>query len=89
MAADGSVTPPADLAAGAGDRIEFKIENGAEEEYYLTVLDADSAEVGEGEAEGGAEGEFIAELPEAGDYRVQVYPDGAEDQAEVFTLTVS
>ena len=88
VAADGSVTAPDDLTAATGDKVEFKLENDADEEYYLEVLDADSTEVGEGEAAGGSDAEFVAGLTEAGDYRVKVYADGREDEAQSFTVSV-
>lgn len=86
---DGTVKQPAELTATAGEKIEFKLENGAKAEYYLEVLAPDGSELGEGEAHGGQEAEFVAELGNGGDYQVKVFADGQEDQASSFTLKVT
>jgi uncharacterized cupredoxin-like copper-binding protein len=88
VAADGTVAAPDDLTVDAGDRVEFKLENEAADEYYLTVTGPAGDRVGEGEAQGGADGEFVAELADAGDYTVAVHPDGKEAAAREFTVTV-
>ena len=86
---DGTVVPPDDLAAQAGEKIEFKLHNHSDEEYYVEVTDADGTSLGRAEAAGGAEAEFIAELPEAGEHTVTIYADGAEDDATTTRLPVS
>ena len=89
VATDGTVTRPAELTAMRGERIEFKLENESEAEYYLEVLAPDGSELGESEAHGGGEAEFVAELATSGDYDVKVFADGHEDQASSFTMRVS
>jgi uncharacterized cupredoxin-like copper-binding protein len=86
---DGTVKPPAELTAKPGEKIEFKLENEADAEYYLEVLAPNGSELGEGEAHGGQEAEFVAELGKAGDHQVKVFADGQEDQASSFALKVS
>ncbi len=89
VGSDGAVTAPQGLTAAAGDRIEFKLGNETGQEYYLAVEDAAGTEVGKAAAQAGADGEFIAELPKAGTYRVRVYADGQEPAAQEFLLVVS
>jgi uncharacterized cupredoxin-like copper-binding protein len=90
VAKDGTVTQPADLTAMPGEQIEFKLENKTEAEYYLEVLAPDGSELGEGgEAHGGHEAEFIAELADRGDHQIKVFADGQENQASSFTLKVT
>ena len=86
---DGTVKPPAELTAERGEKIEFKLENGADAEYYLEVLGPNGSELGEGEAHGGQEAEFVAELSKAGDHEVKIFADGHEEQASSFTLEVT
>lgn len=86
---DGTVKQPAELTATAGEKIEFKLENQATAEYYLELLTPDGSELGEGEAHGGQQAEFVAEIAEAGDYQVKVFADGHEDQARSVTLSVA
>ncbi len=86
------MTQPADLTAMPGEQIEFKLENKTEAEYYLEVLAADGSELGEGEAHGGHQAEFIAELAELadrGDHKIKVFADRQENQASSFTLKVT
>ena len=83
------IKQPAELTAIPREKIEFKLENRAEAEYYLEVLAPDGTELGEGEAHGGQEAEFIAELANSGDYQVKIFADGQEDQASSFALTVA
>ena len=86
---DGKVEAPTDLDGTVGETIEFKLHNHNDAEYYLELFDPKGDEIGEGEAHGGEEAEFISELDEAGDYTVKVFEDGAEDRATSLTLTVS
>jgi iron uptake system component EfeO len=88
VAADGTVKPPTGLRASVGDKVEFKLENEAGDEYYLEVQDASGAQVDKTPAEGGSEGELIAELSKAGTYTVRVYPEDEESQAKQFPVTV-
>ena len=85
----GEVKAPSDLTAEVGERIEFKLENGASEEYYLELLAPDGDELGEAEAAASGDGEFVAALEEAGDYTVKTFADGAEDAAKTQVLTVA
>lgn len=89
VGSDGTVESPEELTATAGEKIEFKLHNDSDEEHYLVVVDADGTEIGEAEAAGGGEAEFIAELPDSGTYTVKIYADGAEDDATTATLPVS
>jgi uncharacterized cupredoxin-like copper-binding protein len=86
---DGTVKPPAELTAKPGEKIEFKLENEADAEYYLEMTAPDGSKLGEGEAHGGQETEFIAELSDTGDHQVKVFADGHQDQASSFTLKVT
>jgi uncharacterized cupredoxin-like copper-binding protein len=86
---DGTVKPPTELTAKPGEKIEFKLENEADVEYYLEVLAPNGSELGEGEAHGGQEAEFVAELSKAGDHEVEIFAEGHEDHASAFTLEVS
>jgi uncharacterized cupredoxin-like copper-binding protein len=85
---DGTVKAPAELTAKPGEKIEFKLENGADAEHYLEVLAPNGSELGEGEAHGGQQAEFVAELGNHGTYEVKVFADGHEDQATKFQLSV-
>jgi iron uptake system component EfeO len=85
----GEVKAPSDLTAEVGEKIEFKLENGASEEYYLELLAPDGDSLGEAEAAASGDGEFVAALDEAGDYTVKTYADGAEDAAKTQVLTVA
>ena len=85
----GEVKPPEQLTAEVGERIEFKLDNASGEEHYLEVLDPDGTSQGEAEAAANGDGEFVAELTEAGSYTLKTYPDGAEDKATTTTLRVS
>jgi len=89
VAKDGTVVQPAELTAKPGEKIEFKLENDADAEYYLELLAPDGSELGEGEAHGGGEAEFVAELADSGDHRVKIFADGQENQASSFTLKVT
>lgn len=86
----GSVSVPDEgLTAVMGEKIEFKLENDGPDEYYLELLDPEGNEVAKGEAAGGSEAEFIAELGSAGDYTLKFYADGAEEDATSHTLSVT
>lgn len=85
----GEIVPPDDLTAEVGEKIEFKLENASADEYYLELLGPDGDELGEAEVAASGDGEFVAELTEAGDYVLKTYADGAEDAAQRQTLTVS
>lgn len=89
VAKDGAVTQPAELTAVRGEKIEFKLENKSEAEYYLEVLAPDGSELGESEAHGGGKAEFVAELADGGEHQVKVFADGQENQARSFTLRVT
>jgi iron uptake system component EfeO len=86
---DGTVRQPSKLSAKAGERIEFKLENKSDAEYYLEVLGPDGSELGEGEAHGGQDAEFVTELADAGDYQVKVFRDGQEDKSTTLALNVT
>lgn len=86
---NGRVTKPTTTSLSVGQRIEFKLENRATAEYYLELLGPDGAELGEVEAEGGGDGEFVAPLADAGDYTVKVFRDGDEEHATVVTLVAA
>ena len=85
----GEVKAPSDLTAEVGEKIEFKLENAASEEYYLELLAPDGDSLGEAEAAAAGDGEFVAALSEAGDYTVKTYADGAEDAAKSQVLEVA
>jgi uncharacterized cupredoxin-like copper-binding protein len=86
--ADGTVKQPALLAAAAGEKIEFKLENESKAEHYLELLGPDGSELGETEAHGGQDAEFVAEATDAGDYRIKIFAEGQEDLATTVTLRV-
>lgn len=86
---DGTVKPPTELTTERGEKIEFKLENAADTEYYLEVLGPNGSEFGEGEAHRGQRAAFVAELSNAGDHRVKIFADGHDDQASLFTLRVT
>jgi plastocyanin len=85
----GTVSPPAELSAKPGEKIEFKLENGADAEHHLEVLDPNGSEIGEGEAQAGRVAEFVIELSDRGTYEVKVFAEGREDRASSFTLAVA
>lgn len=85
----GTVKPPAELDATVGEKLEFKLENEADAEYYLELLDPQGEELGEAEAHAGTGAEFVAELTHAGTYQVKVFEDGKESAAETFPLEVT
>lgn len=87
--AGGTVKPPADLTATMGEKIEFKLENHGTAEHYLELLDAEGNDVDKAEAQAGADGEFVADLVDAGSYTVKVFEDGKESAGSTFTLAVS
>ena len=85
---DGTMRPPAELTAKLGEKIEFKLENTADAEPYLEVLAPNGSELGEGEAHGGQQAEFVVELRDHGPYEVKVFAAGHEGQATILLLTV-
>lgn len=86
----GSVSLPDEgLTAVTGEKIEFKLVNDSLDEHYLELLDPDGSQVAEAEAAGGSEAEFIAELGSAGDYTLNIYADGAEEDPMSHTLSVT
>ena len=84
---DGTVTKPSQLTVSAGETIELKLENESAADYHVQLLGPDGDELGEAEAHGGQDAEFVAKLAEEGSYRVEVFRDGQEDKATTVTLT--
>lgn len=89
VGSDGELKAPGDLTAEVGEKIEFKLENGSSDEYYIELLGPDGDQLGEAEAAASSGGEFVAELSEGGDFTIKVYAAGAEHAAQTETLTVS
>lgn len=71
--------PPADLAAPAGEKIEFEPENESKAVHNVELPGPDGSELGEAEAHGDQDAGFVAGLPGAGDARVRVFLEGQED----------
>ena len=76
---DGSAITGLSGGATKGEKIEFKLENGADGPRTLEIKKPSGAVAGEVDIEKGAEGELIVELSDAGTWKIIVEGAGKPD----------
>jgi iron uptake system component EfeO len=79
LSTDGTTITGLDGGANSGERIEFKLTNGADGPRTLELKDPDGGVAGEVQVEAGATGEIVIDLDAAGPWQVIVEGDGLED----------
>jgi uncharacterized cupredoxin-like copper-binding protein len=79
LATDGQAITGLDGGATTGERIEFKLTNGADGPRVLELKNPDGGVAGEVEVAAGATGEMVVELDAPGTWQVIVEGDGLED----------
>jgi iron uptake system component EfeO len=79
LTTDGTTISGLDGGATSGERIEFKLSNGADGPRVLELKNPDGGVAGEAEVAAGATGELVVELDAPGTWQVIVEGDGLED----------
>jgi uncharacterized cupredoxin-like copper-binding protein len=79
LSTDGTTITGLDGGANSGERIEFRLTNGADGPRTLELKDPHGGVAREVEVEAGATGEVVVDLDAAGTWQVIVEGDGLED----------
>ena len=79
LSTDGTTISGLDGGASKGERIEFKLANGADGPRVLELKRPDGGVAGEVDVEAGATGELVAELDVPGTWQVIIEGEGLED----------
>ena len=79
LSTDGKTITGLDGGASSGERIEFKLTNGADGPRVLELKNPDGGVAGEVEVKAGATGEVVVELDAPGTWQVIVEGDGLAD----------
>jgi iron uptake system component EfeO len=87
LSTDGATITGLDGGATTGERIEFKLTNGAVGARTLEIKDPAGGVVAEVEVEPGATGETVVELGTAGVWQIVVEGEGVEDLVSDLAVT--
>ena len=79
LSTDGKTIAGLDGGASSGERIEFKLTNGADGPRVLELKNPDGGVAGEVDVDAGATGEVVVELDAPGTWQVIVEGDGLAD----------
>ena len=89
VSADGEVEASPDLEAEAGEAVAIVLENEADADYQLRLLDPEGDDVFAVEAAAGESGDGRAMPREVGTHVVEVHPTGDPGAAVQFSVDVS